>query len=284
MSGRARRASPSASSLVAVARARRVRRAAREAAAGGPTSVLPTQVMAFGALYARHCAGCHGADGRLGAARPLNDPVYLALVPRERLRQVIAARRAGHGAAGASRRAPAATLTDAQIDALVQGLLWTWGRARTRSRDVGLPPYEAAAPASAERGQAVFAAACASCHGADGRGGPKGGSVVDPSYLALVSDQALRTTVIAGRPDLGMPDWRGDVAGQPLDAPADLGRRGLARRPAAAGARTACRRAPVHADRPDRTERAETMCAGHDSRASRRPRPVAGFLFKLGSR
>jgi cytochrome c oxidase cbb3-type subunit 3/ubiquinol-cytochrome c reductase cytochrome c subunit len=40
--------------------------------------------------------------------------------------------------------------------------------------------------------------------------------VVDPSYLALVSDQGLRTTVIAGRPDLGMPDWRGYVTGQPL--------------------------------------------------------------------
>jgi cytochrome c oxidase cbb3-type subunit 3/ubiquinol-cytochrome c reductase cytochrome c subunit len=39
---------------------------------------------------------------------------------------------------------------------------------------------------------------------------------VDPSFLALVSDQSLRTTVIAGRPDLGKPDWREDIAGQPL--------------------------------------------------------------------
>jgi cytochrome c oxidase cbb3-type subunit 3/ubiquinol-cytochrome c reductase cytochrome c subunit len=31
-----------------------------------------------------------------------------------------------------------------------------------------------------------------------------------------VSDQYLRTTVIAGRTDLGMPDWRGYVQGQPL--------------------------------------------------------------------
>ena len=46
--------------------------------------------MAFDALYARQCAGCHGNGGRLGAARPLNDPVYLALVPAERLRLVIA--------------------------------------------------------------------------------------------------------------------------------------------------------------------------------------------------
>ena len=51
---------------------------------------LPTEIMDFGTLYARNCAGCHGADGTLGPSRPLNDPVYLALVPRERLRQVIA--------------------------------------------------------------------------------------------------------------------------------------------------------------------------------------------------
>ena len=34
------------------------------------------------------------------------------------------------------------------------------------------------------------------------------------SFLALVSDQSLRTTVIAGRPDLGQPDWRNDVPGR----------------------------------------------------------------------
>jgi cytochrome c oxidase cbb3-type subunit 3/ubiquinol-cytochrome c reductase cytochrome c subunit len=36
--------------------------------------------------------------------------------------------------------------------------------------------------------------------------------------LALVTDQYLRTTVIAGRVDLGMPDWRGYLAGQALTA------------------------------------------------------------------
>jgi cytochrome c oxidase cbb3-type subunit III len=180
----------------------------------GKHDVIPSQIVAFDALYARHCAGCHGAEGRLGAARPLNDRLYLALVPRERLRQVIA-----RGVPGTSQPAFAQSaggdLTDAQIDALVQGLLWTWGRVDA-TRDAGLPAYDAPAPGDPGRGQTVFAAACAACHGPDGRGGPKGGSVVDPSYLNLVSDQGLRTTVIAGRLDLGMPDWRGYVTGQPL--------------------------------------------------------------------
>lgn len=36
------------------------------------------QVVSVHALYSQQCAGCHGRDGRLGAARPLNDAVYLA--------------------------------------------------------------------------------------------------------------------------------------------------------------------------------------------------------------
>ena len=52
--------------------------------------LAPTEVVAFDALYAQNCAGCHGRDGRMGAARALNDPVYLALVPLEHVRQVIA--------------------------------------------------------------------------------------------------------------------------------------------------------------------------------------------------
>ncbi len=41
---------------------------------------------------------------------------------------------------------------------------------------------------------------------------------MDRAYLALVSDQALRTLIIAGRPDLGHPDWRSYVPGRPLSA------------------------------------------------------------------
>ena len=52
--------------------------------------------------------------------------------------------------------------------------------------------------------------------GADGRGGAAGSSIVDASYLSLVSDQNLRTTIIAGRPDLGAPDWRGNLPGRPM--------------------------------------------------------------------
>ena len=171
------------------------------------------QAVGFAALYGRECAGCHGVDGRLGATRPLNDPVYLALVPPPRLRRIIA-----EGVPGTMQPAFATSagggLTDERIDALVQGLVKTWARPEAAT-GVQMPPY-AASLGDRERGKAVFAAACAGCHGDDGRGGPKAGAVTDPSYLALVSDQHLRTTVIAGRADLGMPDWRRYLSGRAL--------------------------------------------------------------------
>jgi len=180
--------------------------------------MAPAQVTDFTQLYAHNCAGCHGADGRLGAARPLHDPLYLALAGTDVLRQVIA-----HGVPGTAMAAFAehdgGSLTDAQIDILVTEMHSHWGRPDA-VQDVTLPPYRLEA-GDGQRGAVVYSTFCAHCHGEGGRGGARGGSIVDPNYLALVSDQHLRTTVIAGRPDLGKPDWRADVPGQPM-TPQDI--------------------------------------------------------------
>ena len=180
-----------------------------------------TEVTDFSQLYALNCAGCHGADGRLGAARPLNDPLYLALVSNDTMRQMIA-----QGVPGTSAPALAqqvgGPLTDKQIDILIEGMRSRWG-ATENFKNVALPPYSVRAasaagsgPGDPQRGAAAYQRYCAQCHGKDGSGGPKGGSVINPAYLALVSDQALRTTVIVGRSDLGMPDWRANISGQPM--------------------------------------------------------------------
>src|SRR4051794_39602450 len=55
--------------------------------------VSADQVKDFGTLYAKHCSGCHGADGKLGPAPPLNDPLFLAIVSNEDLLRVISAGR-----------------------------------------------------------------------------------------------------------------------------------------------------------------------------------------------
>lgn len=160
------------------------------------------------ALYARHCAGCHGAEGTLGPARPLDDPVYLAWVGAERLRRITAQGVPGSLMPGFG-ESDGGPLDDAELDLLTEGIVRRW----SGSPPPASPPLPYAVPGGAEAGNAergghVFSARCAGCHGAGGRGGERAGSVVDPDYLALASDQALRSAVVAGRIDLGMPGWR----------------------------------------------------------------------------
>ena len=166
--------------------------------------VRPKDVTSFDVLWSTNCAGCHGADGTLGAARSLNDPLYLAWASDMNLRLIIR-----QGAAGTLMPAfsdgHGGSLTDAQIDILVKEMRHRWAKA-AEFRGVALPPY-AAGLGDASRGARVYADLCARCHGADGTGGTAHGSIVDPAYLALVSNQALRSSIVAGREDLGMPGY-----------------------------------------------------------------------------
>jgi len=177
----------------------------------------PTEVVAFDQLYAENCSGCHGADGRLGPARPLNDPLYLALMNDDTLRKVIA-QGVPKTAMPAFVQQQGGNLTDKQIDVLVDGIRSRWARSEEFQR-ASLPAYEAGKDSKSgdvPRGLIVYQTYCAQCHDAGGRGDRKGGAIVDPNYLALVSDQSLRTTVIVGRSDLRKPDWRDNVPGRPM--------------------------------------------------------------------
>jgi mono/diheme cytochrome c family protein len=176
--------------------------------------VDPRQVVSFETLYRSNCAGCHGATGQGGAAIGLASPGYLAIAPDAVIRKVIADGRP-KTAMPAFAQSAGGMLTDAQIDALVGGIR-AWAPAGLRP-DPEAPPYQPAEPGDPQRGAQVFRDHCGSCHGVDGRGGRGGGSIVDGAFLALVSDESLRTTIIAGRPDLGSPDWRG-AGGTPMSA------------------------------------------------------------------
>jgi cytochrome c oxidase cbb3-type subunit 3/ubiquinol-cytochrome c reductase cytochrome c subunit len=177
--------------------------------------ILPDQVTDFSALYDSNCAGCHGRDGRSGAARALNDPLYLALIGKDTLRDVIA-KGVSRTAMPAFAQNAGGTLTDQQITILADQIEARWSRP-PNFVGVALPPYSAA-PGDPKHGEAVFQGYCSRCHSEDGMGGSKGGSVVNPAFLTLVSDQSLRTTVIAGRADQGMPDWRSDSPGHEMTA------------------------------------------------------------------
>jgi cytochrome c oxidase cbb3-type subunit III len=181
----------------------------------GPHSrvIPPDQIMDFNTLYGQNCAACHGHGGKGGAAIPLSGPTFLAIADDAAIR-----RTAAGGVPGtpmpAFAQSQGGMLTDQQIDAIVGGIR-SWAKPDFFRSDI-FPPYAAPAPGDPSHGAEVYVTYCSACHGQDGRGGDKASSIVDGSYLALVSDQNLRTVVIVGRPELGAPDWRNDVPGKPM--------------------------------------------------------------------
>jgi len=176
--------------------------------------LAPNEVLEFAPLYSANCAGCHGENGRGGAAIALADPVYIALAEDLAIRNAIA-----NGVRGTAMPAFAESaggmLTSKQIDVIAQQIRARWGKPGVLE-GANPPEYAAKSPGDPQRGQAVYKTYCESCHGPDGRGGPKGSAIINDSFLALVSDQGLRTIVITGRPEMGAPDWRGNVRGKPM--------------------------------------------------------------------
>jgi len=181
---------------------------------GDSEAMAPSQVSDFATLYSQNCAGCHGAQGRGGPAIALADPVYLAIVDQGAMRKVI--ENGIHGTSmSAFAQSAGGMLTNKQIDVITSGILSNWSQKGIL--DGSNPPsYAANTAGNAGNGEHVYGTYCASCHGPGGQGGPKGSAIINDSFLALVSDQELRTIVIAGRPELGAPDWRGNVPGKPM--------------------------------------------------------------------
>jgi cytochrome c oxidase cbb3-type subunit 3/ubiquinol-cytochrome c reductase cytochrome c subunit len=153
----------------------------------------------------------------MGAAISLSNPAYLSFAGAANLQRVTAQGVPGtlmppfsHGAGG--------MLTDQQITVLTQGIIDLWSRP---ARHTALPPiaYTATLQGDPTRGAHLFASTCKQCHGADGPGSAVAqqhtGSLTDPAYLALISDQALRTILVVGQPDQGMPG-SDQVAMRPL--------------------------------------------------------------------
>jgi cytochrome c oxidase cbb3-type subunit 3 len=180
----------------------------------GSEPLSPNEIVEFGTLYAENCSACHGAEGRGGAAIGLADPVYLSIVNETTMRKVITS-----GVRGTSMPAFAQSaggmLTDKQLDAISSGIRRRWSRPGILD-GANPPSYASESTGNVARGEAVYQTYCESCHGAEGEGGPKGSAITNKSFLALVSDQELRTIVIVGRPELGAPDWRGNVPGKPM--------------------------------------------------------------------
>jgi cytochrome c oxidase cbb3-type subunit III len=167
----------------------------------------PENVVSFDRLYGQNCSACHGENGSGGPALDLANPRYLALVDDDSLKRWITSGMPGTEMPAFGESA-GGFLTPQQVDSLVTGMRSRWARADHKVTD--MPPYSSDAIGSAEKGRGVFEANCISCHQQQKQ------KITDTSYLALVSDQNLRTIIIAGRPDIGNPDWQQVRLGQPL--------------------------------------------------------------------
>ena len=179
-----------------------------------PEVLAPTDILDFATLYAQNCAGCHGTEGRGGAAIALANPVYLAIADDASIRKVIA-----NGSRGTAMmpfaQSAGGMLTDAQVDVITKGIRSRWSQ-QVNLDAATAPSYAPKAAGDPQRGEAAYKIYCESCHGPGGRGGQKASAITDGSFLALLNDQELRTIVITGRPELAAPDWRGNVPGRPM--------------------------------------------------------------------
>jgi mono/diheme cytochrome c family protein len=167
----------------------------------------PEDVLDFATLYNENCSACHGENGQNGPSLDLANPVYQMIVDDASLKKWIT-----NGMPGtempAFGKSAGGFLTEQQVDALVAGMRANW--AKGAASDPAPPPYVANLRGDEKSGEQVYKNSCATCHEKSGQ------RISDASYLALASDQSLRTITIAGRQDLGQPDWEQDRPNRPL--------------------------------------------------------------------
>lgn len=178
----------------------------------GPPPLSPDEVVDFPTLFADHCQGCHGVDGKGAAVQRLNDAMYLSMVPKQEILYTVMNGRPGTLMPAFSQK-QGGPLTDEQIRVLVDGIEANWGKPRVDPKT--LPPYFAQGPGNPAQGEQVFKKACAMCHGSAEHPGPVG-AVSIPKFLSLISDQDIRTIVIIGRSNTGMPNYRQHALGRPM--------------------------------------------------------------------
>ena len=202
----------------------------------GPEVPRPEAVTSFDILYGENCAGCHGKNGDNGAATNLANPEYQALIDDVSMRDVIANGKKGSLMPGFSIRR-GGPLTEAQIDADRSRACGHGGRRRIRLeerllRRTRLPVRVTQPGAKRSMGRPVHG-----CHGETAQHPGSAGSILDGSFLALINEQTVRTTVIAGRPDIGEPDWRNHIPGRAMtdDEITDVSAWLIAQRPTTPG-------------------------------------------------
>jgi cytochrome c oxidase cbb3-type subunit 3/ubiquinol-cytochrome c reductase cytochrome c subunit len=181
-------------------------------AGAADSGVDPVAQLARGKLlYGRYCNFCHGEAGAGYAADQapaLAGNELLTLATDEYLRDAIVKGRPGTTMSPWSiARGGPLGYDDA---AAIVAHLRTWQKNPSVSTD------QRKVSGNAERGAPLFAAHCASCHGAKGVGG-KYGALSNPELLASATDGFLAMTIEQGRAGTPMPAFAQKLGTEKID-------------------------------------------------------------------
>ncbi len=145
-------------------------------------------------LYRQYCSECHGEYGRGGKAPALNKEGLLRTVGLPYLINSITFGRTILGCPSYGGTIPPKEIKE--IAVYIKG--WQkGGMLEAPERDV--------APGKTARGEDLFTL-CGGCHGLEGEGA-MGPPLLDPGFLASVSDTDLRRTIMWGRPGTPMKGY-----------------------------------------------------------------------------
>lgn len=145
-------------------------------------------------LFVGSCAGCHGQDAEGATGPQLNNPAFLASVSNVMLRDWIS-----HGKEGTEMRSfrkggqGIAELSDRQIQDIVAYVRSLESASEREVRRLAKSPN-----GRPEKGAAIYASSCSSCHGDRGQGS-SGPALSNRNFLRYASDGFLMATMALGR-------------------------------------------------------------------------------------
>ncbi len=170
------------------------------------------------ALYAVYCASCHGQSGEGyvagGPAPGIGLPGFLEAASDDYIMQTLA-----HGRSGTPMRSffgskGLANLTEREGKDIVSFLRKNVANA---AEAASVRPARLRGPPDPQKGESIFAMNCSACHQTGGVGKPGlAPSIRNRDFLALASDNFIRSTVLQGRPGTSMAP-RPDLQGAPLE-------------------------------------------------------------------
>jgi cytochrome c oxidase cbb3-type subunit 3/ubiquinol-cytochrome c reductase cytochrome c subunit len=163
------------------------------------------------ALYGRMCVVCHGQNGegyKADEAPAIGHPAFLSSATDDFIRRAIAQGRTGTTMSAwiKDRGGP---LSRIEIDAVI-AFMRTWQKEPTVVLD------ESKLAGNAQRGEGVYEAECARCHGPKGVSGPNV-HVADRDLLATASNGFLRQAIRNGRAPTTMPEFQNKLGNPGID-------------------------------------------------------------------